>query len=107
LIALREKGEDITGTDIGFNNINKVTNGFQPGDLIILAARPSVGKTAMGLNFILRAAKKIKQQGKDQTDKVIIFSLEMAKEQLYQRLISMETGVNSSKLRSGQLKELD
>lgn len=107
LIALREKGEDITGTDIGFNNINKVTNGFQPGDLIILAARPSVGKTAMGLNFILRAAKKIKQQGKEQTDKVIIFSLEMAKEQLYQRLISMETGVNSSKLRSGQLKELD
>lgn len=105
--TLRDNGEDITGTDIGFANVNKVTNGFQPGDLIILAARPSVGKTAMGLNFILRAAKKIKQQGNDQTDKVVIFSLEMAKEQLYQRLLSMEAGVTSSKLRSGQLNELD
>ena len=105
--TLRDNGEDITGTDIGFTNVNKVTNGFQPGDLIILAARPSVGKTAMGLNFILRAAKKIKQQGNDQIDKVVIFSLEMAKEQLYQRLLSMEAGVTSSKLRSGQLNELD
>ena len=61
LFNLRQKKQDITGTAVGFRSIDKVTNGFQPGDLIILAARPGTGKTAIVLNFINNAAKKIKQ----------------------------------------------
>ena len=104
---LRERNEDITGTPVGFKTIDKVTNGFQPQDLIILAARPGVGKTAIALNFINRAAKEIKRQGREKTDKVVIFSLEMGKDQLCQRLISMNSNVESNSLRSGKMSDID
>ena len=72
LLKTRDNSK-LTGTDTGFKKINKVTDGFQPGDLIILAARPGTGKTAIALNFILNAAKSIKQSGNSK-DTVVLFS---------------------------------
>lgn len=103
---LRERKQDITGTEIGFRLIDQTTNGFQPGDLIILAARPGVGKTALALNFAMQAAKKIKAAGNADKEKIVIFSLEMGKDQLCQRFVSMETNYPSNILRSGRLDEM-
>lgn len=88
------------GTTSGYADIDKITNGFQPGDLIILAARPGVGKTALALNFLLNAAEDIKKkQVSDPTakkDVVVMFSLEMGAEQLCQRLVSMHSLIDLS-----------
>ncbi|MDE6477533.1 MAG: AAA family ATPase [Mycoplasmoidaceae bacterium] len=88
------------GTTSGYKDIDKITNGFQPGDLIILAARPGIGKTALALNFLLNAAEDIKKkQVNDPTakkDVVVMFSLEMGAEQLCQRLISMHSLIDLS-----------
>lgn len=104
---LRERKQDITGTEVGFRTIDQTTNGFQPGDLIILAARPGIGKTALALNFADQAAKKIRANGKADKEKIVIFSLEMGKEQLCQRFVSMNTHIASGALRSGRLSELE
>ncbi|MDE7433721.1 MAG: AAA family ATPase, partial [Mycoplasmoidaceae bacterium] len=88
------------GITSGYPEIDKITNGFQPGDLIILAARPGVGKTALALNFLLHAAESIKQ--KQETDPnarkevVVMFSLEMGAEQLCSRLVTMDSFVDLS-----------
>ncbi len=103
---LRERKQDITGTEVGFKLIDQTTNGFQPGDLIILAARPGIGKTALALNFAADAAKIIKANGKADKEKVVIFSLEMGKEQLCQRFVSMDTRLPSGNLRSGRLDDM-
>lgn len=103
---LREKKQDITGTEVGFRLIDQTTNGFQPGDLIILAARPGIGKTALALNFAAKAARIIKAAGKADKEKVVIFSLEMGKEQLCQRFVSMDTRIPSNNLRSGRLDDM-
>jgi replicative DNA helicase len=93
----RHKG-DILGVPCGFAKLDKLLGGFQKSDLIILAARPSVGKTSLALNFALNAAKRYGQR-------VAFFSLEMSSEQLVQRLLSMETGINQQKLRLGDINE--
>jgi replicative DNA helicase len=98
------KTNEITGTTSGYESIDKITNGFQPGDLIILAARPGVGKTALALNFLLNAAKDIlKHKRKDPTnnDVVVMFSLEMGSDQICQRLISVEGQVDMSMSHKG------
>ncbi|MBQ0045674.1 MAG: replicative DNA helicase [Mycoplasma sp.] len=102
---LRQRKQDITGTAIGFKGIDQVTNGFQPGDLIILAARPGVGKTAIALNFANNAATTIKENMTSEKDRVVIFSLEMGQEQLCQRLVSLNSKVESSALRSGRMSD--
>ncbi len=94
--AVAAKGSDTTGVTTGFAELDKLTNGWQPSDLIIMAARPGMGKTA----FTLSLAKNAAESGKG----VAFFSLEMASVQLVQRLISMEAEINSSKLRNGQLE---
>lgn len=104
---LRQRKQDITGTPVGFKALDKVTNGFQPGDLIILAARPGVGKTAISLNFANNAARWIKENMTSEKDRVVIFSLEMGKEQLCQRLVSINALVDSSSLRSGKMSDAD
>lgn len=104
---LRQRKQEITGTAVGFPALDKITNGFQPGDLIILAARPGVGKTAIALNFINNAAKEIKLNKTSEKDRVVIFSLEMGKEQLCQRLVSLNAGVEASALRSGKMSDID
>ena len=90
----------VSGVDTGFAELNEWTSGFQKGDLIILAARPSVGKTALALTLARNAAV-------ESGTGVAIFSLEMSKTQLAQRLLSAETRVDLHKLRTGRLSEED
>jgi replicative DNA helicase len=90
----------VSGVDTGFADLNEMTAGFQAGDLIILAARPSVGKTALALTMARNAAVDAKVG-------VGIFSLEMSRMQLAQRLLSAETRVNLHRLRTGRLTEED
>ncbi|MFZ1748663.1 MAG: replicative DNA helicase [Saprospiraceae bacterium] len=97
--AVSQKGSDMTGVTTGFVALDKMTNGWQPSDLIIMAARPGMGKTA----FTLSLAKNAAESGKA----IAFFSLEMANVQLVQRLISMETEINSNKLRNGQMEEYE
>jgi replicative DNA helicase len=87
---------NITGTATGYRQLDRMTNGFQRGDLIILAARPSMGKTALALNMALNAAQISKQA-------VALFSLEMPAEQLITRMLSVKSRINGSTLRTGQL----
>jgi replicative DNA helicase len=96
LKKIRENQSKLTGTSSGFDGIDNLTNGFQKGDLIILAARPSIGKTALALNFLLNAA-----QGLESDECVVMFSLEMGSNQLMQRLLSNYSEVSSSKLSTG------
>lgn len=90
----------VSGVDTGFADLNEWTSGFQKGDLIILAARPSVGKTALALTLARNAAVEFDVG-------VAIFSLEMSKMQLAQRLLSAETRVDLHKLRTGRLSDED
>ncbi len=89
----------ITGVDTGFDHLNKMTAGLQRSDLILIAARPAMGKTAFALNVAMNAAKK--------GNSVALFSLEMSKEQYVQRLISLESLIESTKLRTGNLEDDD
>jgi replicative DNA helicase len=100
LERLYEKKELITGVPSGFKELDRLTAGFQPSDLIIIAGRPSMGKTAFCLNLAEYAAieKKIP---------IAIFSLEMSKEQLGIRMLCSEAHVEGTKLRSGFLSESD
>ena len=95
--SISTKGTDITGVTTGFTELDKMTNGWQPSDLIIMAARPGMGKTAFTLSLAKNAAEA--------NMPIAFFSLEMANVQLVQRLISMEAEINSSKLRNGQLED--
>ncbi len=92
--------ESITGVPTGFLDLDYKTSGFQPSDLVLIAARPSMGKTAFVLNVVQHVAMKKRLP-------CIIFSLEMSKEQLVNRLIAMETGIDSQKLRVGNLSDHD
>ncbi len=93
---------DLRGLSTGFKRVDKATLGFQKGDLIILAARPSVGKSALALNFALNICKQKKDAH------VAFFSLEMSIEQLMMRLFSYQSNIPMSKIQRGQLdpKEL-
>ena len=94
------KTDGVNGLTTGFDSLNKITQGFHAGDMIIVAARPSVGKTALALNFAYRAANR--------TDKpVAIFSLEMPAEQLVTRLVGAESSVSLSKITTGNLAGVD
>jgi replicative DNA helicase len=95
---LASRAEEIVGVPTGFIDLDKLLGGLQQSDLLIVAGRPGSGKTA----FILSAAKNAAQKwGKH----VAIFSLEMSNEQLVQRLIAQETGIDSQRLRTGKLEE--
>lgn len=98
--ALNQEKSYLTGVASGFDDLDKMTSGFQKGDLIIVAARPSVGKTAFALNVAISASKAIEEP-------VAIFSLEMSEPQLVQRIISSEGNVDGSRLRTGKLEEQD
>lgn len=90
---------NLTGITTGFKDLDRMTAGLQKSDLILLAARPAMGKTAFALNLALNAAKT--------GASVALFSLEMSKEQYVQRIVSMESLVESTKLRSGELDDDD
>ena len=97
--ASRNKG-DVTGIATGFRDLDYRTAGMQPSDLVLIAARPSMGKTAFVLNIAEHVAFKLNEP-------VAIFSLEMSKEQLINRLFSLESKVDAQKLRTGQLNDQD
>jgi len=97
LEELASKSEGLTGIPSGFTELDRLTSGWQSSDLIILAARPGMGKTAFTLSLAKNAAM-------DYNKPVAIFSLEMSSIQLVQRLISMEAEISSRKLRNGQLE---
>ena len=90
----------LIGIDTGFRELNALTHGWQKEDLIILAARPSVGKTALGLNFAFNAASKSKCT-------VAFFSLEMSSEKIMERLLASRSSVNSEKIMQGFLDQRD
>ena len=93
---LRSSEDRVTGIKTGYSKLDRITNGFQRGDLIILAARPSVGKTAFALNVALQSALR-------NPNAIAIFSLEMPAEQLMRRLLSAKSEIEGDKLRSGYL----
>jgi replicative DNA helicase len=97
---LHEHRGQILGVPTGLSQLDALLGGFQPSDLIILAARPSVGKTSMALNVAQHAAVREKK-------KVAVFSLEMSKEQLAIRLLSAESGINPRPLQTGFVDETD
>ena len=97
--AARSDG-DVTGIPSGFTEIDKITGGFQRSDLIILAARPAMGKSSFALNIALNAAKRGSKG-------IIIFNLEMPKDQLGQRLLSMESNIELSNIRKGKIEVND
>jgi replicative DNA helicase len=98
--AATKREKMVTGVPTGFSKLDEMTAGLQPSELIILAARPSMGKTAFCLNVAAHAAIE-GHVG------VAIFSLEMSKDALVQRLLCAESGVNSQKIRSGGLRDED
>ncbi|MGC8736050.1 MAG: replicative DNA helicase [Dissulfurimicrobium sp.] len=98
--ALYENKSLITGISSGFEELDQLTAGFQPSDFIIIAGRPSMGKTAFALNIAQKAAI-------DQNIAVAIFSLEMSKEQLALRMLCSEARVNAQNVRTGFLSEHD
>src|SRR3989454_9186558 len=90
----------LTGVATGFTDLDRLTAGFQRGDLVIVAARPSMGKTALALNVVQHA-------GIEHNVGIAVFSLEMSKEQLVQRLLCSEGLVDAQRLRRGQLRDDD
>jgi replicative DNA helicase len=95
-----ERKELITGVPSGFSDLDELTAGFQPGDLAIIAARPSVGKTALALNIAQNVGTKERRT-------VGIFSLEMSKEQLFLRMLTSEARIDGHRLRTGFLVDSD
>lgn len=102
LQTLYEKKEPITGVATGYVELDKMTAGFQPGDLIIIAARPSMGKTTLALNMASHASAEAKEKISS-----VIFSLEMGKEQLVMRFLSSLARVDASRMRTGNFLDTD
>ncbi|MEK7253562.1 MAG: replicative DNA helicase, partial [Bacteroidota bacterium] len=100
LEELKDKKDGLTGVPTGFTNLDRLTSGWQSSDLIIIAARPGMGKTSFVLSLARNASIDFKKG-------VALFSLEMSSTQLVQRLISMEAEIPANKLRSGKLEEYE
>ncbi len=97
--TLQRSGKAITGVPSGFTDLDALTSGFQPSELVVVAARPSMGKTAFCLNIAANAA--------DTGQGVAIFSLEMSKEALVQRMLTATARVDSQRVRQGKLRDSD
>jgi replicative DNA helicase len=97
---LHQQKGDVTGIPTGFRDLDKITSGFQRSDLIIIAARPSVGKTAFALNVAQSVAVNTDEN-------VAIFSLEMGADQLVQRMLCAEGNIDAQRMRNGQLEPED
>ena len=103
---LNNKG-GLTGIPTGFNDLDKLTSGLHPSDFIILAARPSMGKTALALNIVQNVALRAHNSVGGVPRSVAFFSLEMSKEQLVNRMLCAEANIDSQRLRIGEMKEDD
>ena len=100
ITQLYESGADVTGVPSGFRDLDRVTSGFQEGNLIVMAARPSMGKSALGLGVALNLAVRRNMP-------VALFTLEMSKSEVTQRLMCSEAKVESQRLRTGKLSADD
>jgi replicative DNA helicase len=100
LEQLYERGEAITGIPTGFNDVDELLSGLQPSSMVIIGARPSAGKTALGLGMAGHAAIEARRP-------VLFFSLEMSQLELTQRLLCSEARVDSRRVRNGKLSEAD
>ncbi|HKP19592.1 MAG TPA: replicative DNA helicase [Gaiellaceae bacterium] len=100
ITALYEAGADVTGVASGYKELDRLTSGFQPGNLIVVAARPSMGKSAFGLCVAANLAVR-------QNVPVALFTLEMSKMEVTQRLMCSEAKVESQRLRTGKLAQED
>jgi replicative DNA helicase len=98
--ALQRGGKTVTGVPTGFADLDELTSGFQPADLVVIAARPSMGKTALTLNIAQHAAIEAQVP-------IAFFSLEMSKEALVQRMLTSEARVDAQRLRKGMLRDDD
>jgi replicative DNA helicase len=98
--ALQRGGKTVTGVPTGFADLDELTSGFQPADLVVIAARPSMGKTALTLNIAQHAAIEAQVP-------IAFFSLEMSKESLVQRMLTSEARVDAQRLRKGMLRDDD
>lgn len=98
LDQLHERRGAVVGVPTGFTDLDRLTGGLQKSDLIILAARPAVGKTSLCLSLAHNAAVKFKKS-------IAMFSLEMSKEQLVQRLLSMDAAIDQQRLRTGWIED--
>jgi replicative DNA helicase len=97
---LQRGGKTVTGVPTGFTDLDELTSGFQPADLVVIAARPSMGKTALTLNIAQHAAIEAQIP-------IAFFSLEMSKESLVQRMLTSEARVDAQRLRKGMLRDDD
>ncbi len=97
---LNRRGEDIIGVPTGFNDLDRILGGLNRSDLIIVAARPGMGKTSLQISMALTAARRYDKR-------VAMFSLEMSGEQLVQRMIAIETRIDSQRLRRGALTDAE
>jgi replicative DNA helicase len=100
ITALYESGADVTGIPSGFRDLDRITSGFQEGNLIVIAARPSMGKSALGLGIAANL-------GVRKNVPVALFTLEMSKSEVTQRLMCSEAKVESQRLRTGKLSADD
>jgi replicative DNA helicase len=96
LEKLSTSGQTLTGTPSGFADLDEITGGFQPGNLVILAARPSMGKSALAANFLENAAVRVQRPA-------VMFSLEMSESELAQRFIASQGSIKGNDLRRGKV----
>lgn len=105
-----QDGKHVTGVTTGFTDLDGKTGGMQPSDLIIIAARPSMGKTSLAINMCVNAATSFLQEQNSDTGKpkhALFFSLEMSAEQLVNRILAIGTGIDSSRLRTGNINKFE
>jgi replicative DNA helicase len=98
---------NVTGVTSGLVDVDKKLGGFQNSDLLILAGRPSMGKTALAVNWAFNAAKAFADSGGQEGGRVAFFSLEMASEQLAGRILSEQSGISGDAIRKGDIKQED
>jgi len=108
-IIARKRESAISGISTGLADLDKMLGGMQNSDLIILAGRPSMGKTALAINIAVNACKFINRDMDDDSEKKAVgfFSLEMSSDQLAARILSMEASINATKFRSGQISDIE
>ena len=97
---LYDQGETVTGTPTGYNDLDEITSGLQPNTLVVVGARPSVGKTSFALGMAAHAAMRANKP-------VLIFSLEMSQLEISQRILCAEARVDASRVRTGKLTDQD
>ncbi len=108
-ILARSRESSVSGISTGLTDLDKLTSGLQNSDLIILAGRPSMGKTALAINLAVNACKFLNKEVENPAQKksVGFFSLEMASDQLSTRILSMEASINATKFRTGQISDIE